>query len=597
MTDKSFGTAGDVCVIERFITGPEASCLCFCDGETAKLMPPAQDHKRANDGDLGLNTGGMGAYCPAPCVTDVLFDEIEEMCKLSVRKMKENGTPYVGVLYAGLMLTPEGPSVLEFNCRFGDPETQVLLPLLETDLYEILVACCDGKLEDTAVNFKDNASAATVVCAAKGYPEKYPKDLAVGGIAAANEFAKVYHAGTKVSGDALLSSGGRVVAVTGVGVSLKDAIKNAYSGVSKVTFTDAAGNGQLHHRKDIAAKATKRKLRIGVMGSTRGTALVPVIAAIESGELHAEIVAVVSNKSAAPILDKGRALGPNCTTQFVSSKDLTRAQYDAECSSVMTAAGVDLVCLVGFMRILSPEFCRFWNNKCVNVHPSLLPKHGGLMDLEVHQAVLDAKEEESGCTIHYVTEKVDGGGTVVQKRVKVKKEDTAESLKSKVQVQEGLAYIEAIKKLGGRTMLTYADAGVDIVAGDDLVQLIKPACKSTRRPGCDADLGGFGGLFDLAAAGFAGDDVIIVGATDGVGTKLRVAQGAKIHTGVGVDLVAMCVNDLLVTGAEPLFFLDYYATGKLDIQEAAQVVEGIAEGCRQSGCGLIGGETAEMPSM
>ena len=144
--------------------------------------------------------------------------------------------------------------------------------------------------------------------------------------------------------------------------------------------------------------------------------------------------------------------------------------------------------------------------------------------------------------------------------------------------------------------LTYADAGVDIEAGNNLVELIKPLCKSTSRPGCDAALGGFGGLFDLSAAGY-GQDAILIGATDGVGTKLRIAQETKIHDTIGIDLVAMCVNDLIVAGGEPLFFLDYYATGKLEIHEAASVVKGIAEGCRQSDCGLVGGETAEMPSM
>lgn len=216
--------------------------------------------------------------------------------------------------------------------------------------------------------------------------------------------------------------------------------------------------------------------------------------------------------------------------------------------------------------------------------------------MAVHQAVIDAKETESGCTIHEVTEKVDGGPIIVQKRVKVGPGETAESLKTKVQALEGPAFIEAIQKKC-QTTISYADAGVSIDAGNSLVELIKPSCKATRRPGCDADLGGFGGLFDLAAAGYNTADTIIIGATDGVGTKLRVAHMTKKHESVGIDLVAMCVNDLIVAGGEPLFFLDYFATGKLDIEEAASVVRGIAEGCKQAGCGLIGGETAEMPSM
>ena len=178
----------------------------------------------------------------------------------------------------------------------------------------------------------------------------------------------------------------------------------------------------------------------------------------------------------------------------------------------------------------------------------------------------------------------------------MEKDDTAESLKAKVQAQEGIAFIEAIEKVAGK-VVSYADAGVNIDEGNRLVELIKPFCKATKRAGCDADLGGFGGLFDLAAAGYKSEDTVIIGATDGVGTKLRIAHATKRHDTVGIDLVAMCVNDLIVAGGEPLFFLDYFATGRLDVVEAADVVKGIAEGCRQAQCGLIGGETAEMPSM
>ena len=192
---------------------------------------------------------------------------------------------------------------------------------------------------------------------------------------------------------------------------------------------------------------------------------------------------------------------------------------------------------------------------------------------------------------------MDSGAVVVQKVVAVSPDETAESLKAKVQPLEGPAFIEAINKYAKGDAVSYADAGVSIDAGNTLVDMIKPACKATKRAGCDADLGGFGGLFDLAAAGYDAADTVLIGATDGVGTKLKIAQIVGNHQWVGIDLVAMCVNDLIVAGGEPLFFLDYFATGKLDVSQAAQVVIGIAEGCKESGCGLIGGETAEMPSM
>ena len=463
-----------------------------------------------------------------------------------------------------------------------------------------MTACCTGKLDSVDVRFKENVSAATVVCAAKGYPETYPKGMEIKGLDETRTIdgVKVYHAGTNLDDKGVTRcSGGRVLAVTGLGSNLKEALNTAYKGVNAISFVDADGNQLMHNRTDIGRKALQKKLRIGVLGSTRGSALVPVMDACAAGTLHAEIVAVVSNKSDAPILEKGKSLGSTVVSKFVSSKGLSRSEHDAECTAALVGAGVDYLLCVGYMRILSPSFCKFWAGRCINVHPSLLPLHAGGMDLEVHQAVLDAGEQETGCTIHEVTEDVDGGPILIQKKVSVSKDDNAESLKAKVQPLEGVAFIEAILSYCKGKVISYADAGVSIDAGNYLVEMIKPFCKATRRPGCDADLGGFGGLFDLAAAGYNAQETVLIGATDGVGTKLRIAQVTKKHHTVGIDLVAMCVNDLIVAGGEPLFFLDYFATGHLEIEEAAEVVKGIAEGCRQAGCGLIGGETAEMPSM
>ena len=247
------------------------------------------------------------------------------------------------------------------------------------------------------------------------------------------------------------------------------------------------------------------------------------------------------------------------------------------------------------------------------------------MDLAVHQAVIDAKKEKSGCTVHLVTEEVDAGPILVQFSCPVQVDDTAESLKSRVQALEGDALVQALTMYQQGRMpssryaiksalnaaaggwaaalaepasstgsITYKSAGVDIDAGEALVEAIKPMCKATRRPGCNAELGGFGGLFDLARAGFGSDDTVLVSGTDGVGTKLKIAHAVGKHDTIGIDLVAMNVNDILVCGAEPLFFLDYFATGALNVEEATQVISGIAEGCKLAGAALIGGETAEM---
>ncbi|KAJ3190027.1 hypothetical protein HDU85_000318 [Gaertneriomyces sp. JEL0708] len=404
MVDSVFGQAGNEVVIEERLTGEEVSVLAFTDGYTVVPMPAAQDHKRAFDGDKGPNTGGMGAYAPAPIFTPELAAEVKRTVLLpTVDGMRRDGHPFVGVLYAGLMLTPSGPKVLEFNARFGDPETQVVLPLLDesSDLFEIMLAAAETRLDSVNVIFKP-AAAATVVLAAKGYPGTYQKGQEIT-LASVPDGVTIFHAGTSLRDGKLCTSGGRVLAVTAVASDLKEALSIANAQVPLIKFDGA------QYRKDIGHRA-------------------------------------------------------------------------------MT-----------------------WISK---------------------------------------------------------------------------------QKLSGAT---YAQAGVDIDAGNLLVEKIKPLVKATRRTGTDAELGGFGGLFDLKAAGYS--DPVLVSGTDGVGTKLMIAQAVNKHDTIGIDLVAMSVNDVIVQGAEPLFFLDYYATSKLEVDVARDVVAGIAAGCSDAGCALVGGETAEMPGI
>ncbi|XP_061081964.1 trifunctional purine biosynthetic protein adenosine-3 isoform X1 [Conger conger] len=403
MKDKAFGSAGETVVVEELLEGEEVSCLCFSDGCTVAPMPPAQDHKRLLDGDQGPNTGGMGAYCPTPQVSEDMLQQIKEsVLQKTVDGMREEGAPYVGVLYAGLMLTKQGPKVLEFNCRFGDPECQVLLPLLKSDLYEVLQDTMQGKLASSAPTWLDNSAAVTVVMASGGYPGDYKKGVEIAGLSQAREQGLlVFHAGTVLKEGRVLTSGGRVLTVTAVGPSLETALHSANQGVAAVGFTGAV------FRRDIGHRA------IAYLTRSRG--------------------------------------------------------------------------------------------------------------------------------------------------------------------------------------LTYKDSGVDIAAGNRLVDAIKPLAKATSRSGCSAELGGFAGLFDLKAAGFK--DPILVSGTDGVGTKLKIAQACEQHGTLGQDLVAMCVNDVLAQGAEPLFFLDYFSCGRLDVGVASSVIGGIAEACSMAGCALLGGETAEMPGV
>ncbi|KAK3494782.1 phosphoribosylglycinamide synthetase [Neurospora hispaniola] len=404
MLDRQFGNAGDEVVIEEFLTGDELSILSFCDGTTIKSLPAAQDHKRIGEGDTGLNTGGMGCYAPTKIATPALLAQVErEILQPTVDGMRKDGFPFKGCLFTGLMITPNGPKVLEYNVRFGDPETQTVLPLLKSDLAEIMVACSGPipLLKYVPVEVEQKFSA-TVVVAAPGYPNSYPKNIPMQ-VFTPPAGTNIFHAGTKLSGDSLVSSGGRVIAAEAVGETLRAAVDKAYEGVKLINFDG------MYYRKDIA-----------------------------------------------------------------------------------------------------------------------------------HRAFRDEKSSSD--------------------------------------------------------KLTYAQSGVSIDAGNELVDRIKAAVATTRRPGADAIIGGFGGEVDLSQAGYPSAP-IIVGAIDGVGTKLIIAQKMNKHDTVGIDLVAMNVNDLVVQGAEPFMFLDYYGCSRLDVSVAAAFVEGVAQGCKDAGCALVGGETAEMPDL
>ena len=408
MQERAFGSAGDEVVIEECLEGDELSILAISDGYTIVDLPPAQDHKRAGDGDTGLNTGGMGAYAPAPIATPSVVDEIRStILEPSIRGMRKDAIPFCGVLFVGIMLTASGPKVLEYNVRFGDPETQTVLGLLESDLAEIMLATAEHRLDAVDVKISRRFGA-TVVMAAGGYPEKYAKGDEIT-YSDLPKNVEVFHAGTtKKAEDVIVTSGGRVLAVTAWAETLRGAVDLAYAGVKKVSFANA------YYRSDIAHRAFR-----------------------------------------------------------------TAERFEVE-----------------------------------------------------------SKSSEQ---------------------------------------------------------ITYESAGVSVDAGNQFVEQIKQKVKSTKRSGADAAIGGFGGVFDLKATGFR--DPLLVSATDGVGTKLKIAQDLNKHDTVGIDLVAMSVNDLVVQGAEPLFFLDYYASGHLVAETAAAFVSGVADGCIESNCALVGGETAEMPGL
>ena len=249
MLDRACGDSGNQVVIEEFLTGPEVSVLSFTDGKVVKPMVSSMDHKRANDHDTGLNTGGMGTDAPSPYNTPAIAAECMEKIFLpTIKAMNAEGCPFKGCRYFGLMLTPAGPKVIEYNCRFGDPETQVVLPLLKSDLLTIMRATVDGTLADTPVEFASGA-ACCVVLASGGYPVSYKSGYPISGLDEAGETATVFHAGTKLVDGQIVTAGGRVLGVTATADTLEAAIDKAYQAADKITFTD------MHMRRDIGQRA------------------------------------------------------------------------------------------------------------------------------------------------------------------------------------------------------------------------------------------------------------------------------------------------------------------------------------------------------
>ena len=249
MKDKAFGDAGDEMIIEEFLKGEEVSIFALVDGENYKLLSPSQDHKRVFDNDEGKNTGGMGAYAPAPIATKDLMKKVEEsIIKPTIDAMIKEGYPYKGLLYFGLVVAEDGPKVLEFNCRFGDPETEVVLPMLESDLIPLMLATINGTIKDENIEIKDGY-AVDVVLASGGYPDAYEKGKPITELNTLDSDITVFHAGTKMDGNNLVTNGGRVLNVVGLGKDFKSTRQKVYNAVKQIKFDN------MHYRKDIGFRA------------------------------------------------------------------------------------------------------------------------------------------------------------------------------------------------------------------------------------------------------------------------------------------------------------------------------------------------------
>jgi len=402
MLDHEFGKAGDEVVIEERLYGQEISLMAFTDGISIVPMVPAQDHKRLLDDDKGPNTGGMGAYAPAAvCSPAIIKTIMETILAPAIDGMKVEGFPFVGVLYAGVILRPTGPSLLEFNCRFGDPETQVVLPLLENDLLDIIEACTDRRLGEINVKWHPG-SAVCIVAASEGYPNQVSTGKPITGLDSRMRNAVCFHSGTAIVDNKIVTNGGRILGIVGWGDDFENARSSAYKAVEDIHFEG------MQFRRDIGH--------------------------------HAQ-----------------------------------------------------------------------------------------------------STEDKS-------------------------------------------------------TVSAYASSGVSIEAGARAVELMKGAVRSTYSPSVLAGIGAFGGLFDASAIKNMNQPVLVA-STDGVGTKVKLAAFTGNYATIGFDIVNHCINDILVQGASPLFFMDYFASSSLVPEMAAAVVAGISSACKENGVALLGGETAEMPGV
>ncbi len=652
----AFGAAGSEVVIEERMSGPEVSLMAFTDGKTIVPMLPAQDHKRIFDNDQGPNTGGMGAYAPAPIFTaDLMEEALEIVLKPAVSGLRLEGSPFVGVLYAGLMLTADGLRVLEFNCRFGDPETQAVLSLLETDLLEVAKACVDGKLAETDIRWKAGA-AVCVVLASKGYPEKAETGrlISIGGLP---EGIVCFHAGTKTDAEGcLVTAGGRVLGATAQAANLASAVQLAYDAVEQIEFegmqyrTDIAARALLtadesEKRNWAADEAEKRNWTTDEAEKRMLYQQANVTDAVGVFESRAIYQTKVSKTEFDELtyLVTGLAMRVHQELQPGHREKF----YQRRLAELCVEAGLQVEVekrvevwvgdsLVGYL------FMDLWINEMLVVECKTLPH--GITDKEIGQVItyLAATGSPVGKIFNFGMQQFDQRRVFPPKRVQdwqkhlsryvwqipgtvfpdYSAQDSAYPIRFSVnspysrQVEipstsdsdspsaspfpplstPPVSDSPSASPLPLLSTSAYAASGVSIDAGNRAVELMKSAVRATYTPAVLAGIGSFGGLFDASALKQM-QNPVLVASTDGVGTKVKLAAAVGRYRSIGHDIVNHCIDDILVQGARPLFFMDYFATSKLNPEQTAEVVTGIAEACKEAGMALLGGETAEMPGV
>jgi len=392
-------------LIEERIVGPEISILGITDGKDIALFPPARDHKRLLDGNLGPNTGGMGVFCPVPNFTDEQMREChEKIISPTLKGIEKENLDYRGFIYFGIMLTSNGPKLLEYNARMGDPETEVIMPLLDCHLTNLIEACLENRLgiflEKNPIKFFPKY-AVDVVLASEGYPQKIQTGKIITGLEKLNPETLVFISGARKENKNLLTTGGRVLNVVCTADTLKQAVQNVYSEVRKIHFEG------MQYRRDIASQ----NKRIVILISGRGSNMEQIVHHCQDGILKgvAEVVAVVSNKPEA----KGLQVATNkgVTACVVKSQGKNKNQFEEELLKCVQGFSPDYIVLAGYMKILSSSFVKNYANKIINIHPADTSLHQGLGAYEWAFAL---KRKNTAITVHYVDAGVDTG-TVIGK--------------------------------------------------------------------------------------------------------------------------------------------------------------------------------------
>ena len=585
--NNNYGKNKDI-IIEERLYGKEVSVMGFCNGKEIYLLPQCQDFKRLNDNNTGPNTGGMGAYAPANILNNNELQELKKHMDNIVKQLN-----YVGVLYAGVMKTTHDINssykLLEFNCRFGDPECQVLLNMLENDLYTTMYKCINGEKLD--LKFK-NVSCTNVVLSHLDYPYKKSKDnFKLNLDYSINDLnnIKLYGSNIKKIENDYYSNGGRIMSVVSYDTNLFKSINNCYNLIKHISYENMYFRNDIGLETCLVNKNTDNLngKKIAILSSGTGNSCKTLLENIKNNNIKSSVDVIITNRSDAKIIELAKAY--KISYIYLSKKkEIDNITYDTQLLTILKSYNIDIIFLVGYMRIISYTIIDSYKNKIFNIHPSLLPKYTNMMDLNIHQSVIENNDIYTGCTLHIVEKGVDEGKIILQEKTKVLTTDKYE-LKTIIQELENKCILNCVKLIENNCInnkLTYDDCGVNIEKGNTFVSIIKNILGANNK----SNIGKFCSIYDYK-------DIKIAASTDGVGSKLEIANKLKNYSSVGIDLVAMCVNDLIVHGARPLFMLDYIAVHSLNIEQQTQIIESINNGCKIANCDLVGGETAELPSI